>query len=175
MCYFPDSKSIYLYALKYLFVPRLVHGIRPVRRGGAGCFRTRGKIGQIVSKSWRFWLREESFITRWGGGRLHFHVVGKTFDDPPPNPFGKKFSTPPDIWQKCLWPPSLCPAPKHHCFILAALNEGSYILLGTTYLNCILIYYQLQNYIAFQLLNELTTKHQRIIGPVSLTWVLRTC
>ena len=39
-----------------------------------------------------------------GGGRLHFHVVGKTFDYTP-SPFGKKFSTPPDIWQKCLWPP----------------------------------------------------------------------
>ena len=40
-------------------------------------------------------VREESFITRWGG-RLHFHVVGKHFDDPP-NPVGKTYSTPPDI------------------------------------------------------------------------------
>ena len=84
----------------------------------------------------------------------------------PPIPLEKN-SRPPQINDKNVCDPS--PAPKHHCFFLAALNEGSYILLGTTYLNCILIYYQLQNYIAFQLLNELTTKHQRIIGPVSLT------
>ena len=44
-------------------------------------------------------IREESFITRCGGGgRLHFHVVGKHFDDPT-NPVGKTLSTPlpPDI------------------------------------------------------------------------------
>ena len=65
-------------------------------------------------------------------GRLHFRVMGKKLmtPPPPPIPLEKKFSTPPpDIWQKCLWPPpaqpQASPAPKHHCFFHAALNEGS--------------------------------------------------
>ena len=65
-------------------------------------------------------VREESFITRWGG-RLHFHVVGKHFDDPPPNPVGKTYSTPPPpIYDKniCDPPPQPAQPPKHHCFFL---------------------------------------------------------
>ena len=45
-------------------------------------------------------LREESFFTRCvcvcgggGGGGLHFHVMGKKFDDPP------------SLWKKILDPP----------------------------------------------------------------------
>ena len=66
---------------------------------------------------------------------LHFHVVGKHFDDPPPpNPVGKTYLTPPDIWQKCLWPPPHThthtpqPSPQNTTVVfLAALNhnEGS--------------------------------------------------
>ena len=127
-------------------------------------------------------IREESFITRCvcvggGGGCGYIFMWWAKHLTTPPIPLEKNSRPHPQISDKnvCDPPPPPQPSPKHHCFFLAALNEGSYILLGTTYLNCILIYYQLQNYIAFQLLNELTTKPQRIIGPVSLTWVLRTC
>ena len=46
-------------------------------------------------------FREESFIASgaggggWGGGRLHFHVVGKNFDDPPIPLYDKNVCDPP--------------------------------------------------------------------------------
>ena len=50
-------------------------------------------------------VREESFITRWGGGgRLHFHVVGKKFDDPP-IPLEKNSRPPPQIYDRNVCDP----------------------------------------------------------------------
>ena len=87
------------------------------------------EITQEQYKHIKCYFREESFITRWGGGggRLHFHVVGKTFDDPPPPiPLEKNSRPPPQIYDKNVCdPPPPQPAPKHHCVFLTALNEGS--------------------------------------------------
>ena len=67
---------------------------------------------------WYVYIRDESFITSWGG-RLHFHVMYKIFYDPP-NPTGKKISTPPRFMTKIFVTPPIVntPAPKHNPLFL---------------------------------------------------------
>ena len=59
--------------------------------------REKNKWGLSPLKELQIGIREESFIARWGS-RLHFHMVGKTFDDPT-NPFkiNSRPPPPPDV------------------------------------------------------------------------------
>ena len=68
--------------------------------------------------NFRKWLlykcfREESFITRWGGGGS-FSCGRQKFWRPPQSRWKNILDPPPpDIWQKSLWPPSPQPSPQN--------------------------------------------------------------